>query len=108
MIPHHPDFRLALPDAAARLAEVVDQVTGHPGEAIVVSQEAGERSAVIVDAEHYRLALAKAQTLDRLNGHPLPHGGLVVTLVDDDEFDARLAARRKEQTLLAAAKLATL
>jgi hypothetical protein len=108
VIQHNPDFRLRVPEAAARLAEVVEQVTGEPGRAVVVSPDAAARPAVIVDAEHYRLAVAKAESLDRLNGRPVPHGGLVVPLVDDVEIEAGIAARRREQTRLAAAKLADL
>lgn len=52
MIQHNPDFRLPVPEAAARLAEVVEQVTGDPGRAVVISPEAAARTAVIVDAEH--------------------------------------------------------
>ncbi len=108
MIQHNPDFRLPVPGAAARLAEVVEQVTGDPGRAVVVSPDAAARPAVIVDAEHYRLAVAKAESLDRLNARPVPHGGLVVPLVDDVEIEAGIAARRREQAHLAAAKLANL
>ena len=108
MIQHSPDFRLRVPEASARLAEVVEQVTGEPGRAVVVSPDAAARPAVIVDAEHYRLAVAKADSLDRLNGRPVPHGGLVVPLVDHDAVDAGIAARRREQTRLAEAKLADL
>jgi prevent-host-death family protein len=108
VIQHNPDFRLPVREASARLAEVVAQVTGDPGRAVVVSPGAAERPAVIVDAEHYRLAVAKAESLDRLNGRPVPHGGLVVPLVDDVEIEAGIAARRTEQTRLAAAKLANL
>ncbi len=108
MIQQNPDFRLRVPEAAAKLAEVVEQVTGEPGRAVVVSPDAAARTAVIVDAEHYQLAVAKAESLDRLNGRPVPHGGLVVPLVDDSEIEAGIAARRREQTRLAAAKLADL
>lgn len=108
MIQHNPEFGLPIPEAAARLAEVVKKVTGEPGKAVVVGYSASARPAVIVDAGHYRLALAKAESLDRLNGRRVPHGGLAVPLVSDEELEARLADRRREQARLAAAKLANL
>ena len=108
MIQHNPDFRLPVSEAAARLAEVVEQVTGDPGRAVVVSPDPTARPAVVVDAEHYHLAVAKAESLDRLNGRHVPHGGLIVPLVDDEELEAGIAARRREHARLAAAKLANL
>lgn len=108
VIQRNPDFGLPIPEAAARLAEVVGQVTGEPGKAVLLSDSPSHRPAVIVDAEHYLLAVAKAESLDRLNGRAVPHGGLAVPLVDDDELEARLAERRREQARLAAAKLANL
>lgn len=108
MIQHNPDFRLPVPEAAARLAEVVEQVTGDPGRAVLVSPDPAARPAVVVDAEHYRLAVAKAESLDRLNGRHVPHGGLVVPLVGDTEMEAGIAARRSEQARLASMKLANL
>lgn len=95
-------------EARARFPELLEQVTQHPGSAVVIGHRNRKESAVLVDAGHYQLLLAKAEIVDNPPGEPFRLAGSMRLLVSADELEAGIAAERQRQAELAAAKFGDL
>lgn len=99
---------LLVSEAAARMPALVDRVTEHPGETVVIGNGGPGGAAVLVDSGHYQLLVEKARTADRSAGMPFNIVGSLQILVSDEELEEGIAARRRDQGSRAAAKLADL
>ena len=95
-------------EARARFSELLEQVTQHPGCAVVIGHRNRKESAVLVDAKHYELLLAKADIVDHPPGEPFRLAGSMKLLVPADELEASIAEERRRQAELAAAKFSDL
>jgi hypothetical protein len=95
-------------EARARFSELLEQVTKHPGNAVRIGHRHRKASAVLIDAGHYELLLAKAEIVDHPVGEPFRLAGSMKLLVSPDELEAGIATERRRQAELAAAKFADL
>jgi|SRR5688500_3402988 len=99
---------LLVSEARARFSELVEQVTDAPGTAVLIGHRDRKGSAVLVDASHYQLLLAKAEIIDNPPGEPFRLAGSMKLLVTADELEASIAAERQRQAELSAAKFSDL
>lgn len=99
---------LLVSEARARFSELVEQVMDAPGSTVVIGHRDRKGSAVLVDACHYQLLLAKAEIADNPPGEPFRLAGSMKLLVPPDELEGGIAAERRRQADLAAAKFADL
>lgn len=105
MTPLHARKPLPSSEAGARIRNLVEQVTQHPGTAVVISNGDSKDSAVLVDTRHYELLMHRAGRAGNLeNGEPFRLAGSIEILVSDEELEAGIAAERRRQAELAAAK----
>jgi hypothetical protein len=107
MTPLHARKPLPSSEAGARIRNLVEQVTQHPGTAVVISNGDTKESAVLVDTRHYELLVHKASRAGAQNGaagEPFRLAGSLEILVSDEELEAGIAAERARQADLAAAK----
>jgi len=95
-------------EARARFLELLEQVMRKPGTTVYIGHRDRPGSAVLVDGVHYELLQQRAKFADSPPGEPFRLAGSIIPLVSADEQEARMAARRKRQAELAAAKLADL
>jgi prevent-host-death family protein len=102
---HRP---LLVSEARARFSELIEQVMAQPGTTVVIGHRDRQRSAVLVDAAHYQLLLEKAKIVDSPPGEPFRLAGSIEILVSDNELEAGIAAERRKQAELAAAKFSDL
>ena len=93
-------------EAGACMPALVVQVTERPGTTVVIDDDGASGSAVLVDAVHYQLLMEKAKLSDGTAGKPFSIVGSIEILVSDEELEQGIAARRREQAQLAAAKFA--
>lgn len=91
-------------EARARFSSLLEEVSEHPGTAIFIAHRDRKSAAVLVDAAHYEILMRKADLVDHPPGEPFKIAGSLKILVSDDELESRIAARRKRQAELAAAK----
>lgn len=111
MPPLHAQKPLAAAEAGASISRLIEQVTRDPGKAVVIANENSEASAVLVDTLHYELLTHRAKqnsAIDFTPGEPFRLAGSMEILVSDDELEAGIAAERRRQAELAAAKFADL
>lgn len=99
---------LLVSEARARFSELVEQVMEEPGSTVVIGHRDRKGSAVLVDARHYELLLAKAEIVDNPPGEPFRLAGSMKLLVPADELEASISAERGRQAELAAAKFGDL
>lgn len=100
--------KLLASEARAKFSSLLEEVSVHPGRAIYIARRDRKNAAVLVDAAHYEILMRKADLVDHPPGEPFQVVGSLKILVSDDELEARMAARRRRQTELAAAKRAEL
>lgn len=104
-----PPRTLAAPilvsEARARFSELVEQVTAHPGCSVVIGHRNRPRAAVLVDAGHYEVLLAKAHAVDYPPGKQFRLAGSIQSNRTDAEIEAVLAEARREQRALSDARL---
>lgn len=96
--------KLLASEARAKFSSLLEEVSGHPGRAIYISRRDRKDAAVLVDAAHYELLMHKADLVDHPHGEPFQIVGSLKVLVSDDELEAGIAADRRRQAELAAAK----
>ncbi|HEV3051916.1 MAG TPA: hypothetical protein VGX50_16530 [Longimicrobium sp.] len=105
MTPLHARKPLPSHEAGARIHNLVEQVTQHPGTAVVISNGDSNDSAVLVDTRHYELLVHRAgRAANAEAGEPFRLAGSIEILVSDEELEAGIAAERRRQADLAAAK----
>jgi prevent-host-death family protein len=95
-------------EARARFAELLEQVMAQPGTAVYIGHRTRKGAAVLVDSAHYQLLLEKARIVDHPPGEPFRLAGSLEILVSDEELEEGIAADRRKQAALAAAKFADL
>lgn len=95
-------------EAGACMPSLVQQVTGHPGTTVTILADGTPGGAVLVDAVHYQHLVEKANTTSEPSDPPFSIVGSIEILVSDEELEQGIAARRREQAALAAAKFANL
>lgn len=94
-------------EARARFSELVERVTAHPGCSVVIGHRNRARAAVLVDAGHYEVLVAKAAAADRQAGRTFRLAGSIPYEEGKDPV-AWIEAERGRQADLVAEKRAKL
>lgn len=100
--------KLLASEARAKFSSLLEEVSVHPGRAIYIARRDRKDAAVLVDAAHYEILMRKAELVDHPPGEPFQIVGSLKVLVSDDELVAGIAAERRRQAEMAAAKFADL
>jgi hypothetical protein len=95
-------------ELGAGVPPLVEQVTEQPGITVRIDTDGARGSAVLVDAVHYQRLVEKAKNADVSPEKPFSIVGSIEILVSDEELEQGIAARRREQAALAAAKFGDL
>ncbi len=98
---------IPISEARARISELVEQVTAQPGCSVLIGHHDPERAAVLVDALHYEMLLAKAAVADHQSGQAFRLAGSIPVEQGKDPV-AWIEAQRTRQSELAAEKRAKL
>ncbi|HEX6373601.1 MAG TPA: type II toxin-antitoxin system Phd/YefM family antitoxin [Longimicrobium sp.] len=96
--------KLLASEARAKFSSLLEEVSVHPGRAIYIARRDHKDAAVLVDAAHYEVLMRKAELVDHPPGEPFRLAGSMRLLVSPDELEAGIAAERRRQAELAAAK----
>lgn len=99
---------LLVSEARSRFSELVEQVMEQPGTAVHIGHRGRKGSVVLVDALHYQLLVEKARVAEQTWGNHFRLEGSIEILVSDEDLEAGIAADRRTQAELAAAKFADL
>lgn len=99
---------LLVSEARARFSELVEQVMEQPGTAVHIGHRGRKGSVVLVDALHYQLLVERAKVAEQTWGNHFRLAGSMEILVSDEDLEAGIAADRRAQAGLAAAKFSNL
>lgn len=99
---------LLVSEARARFSELVEQVMEQPGTAVHIGHRGRKGSVVLVDALHYQLLVERVKVAEQTWGNHFRLAGSMEILVPDEDLEAGIAADRRAQAELAAAKFSDL
>lgn len=111
MPPLHARTPLPSAEAGDCIYKLVEEVTQNPGKAVVIANGGSNDSAVLVETLHYEVLTHRAGKKNGtgfMPGEPFRLAGSMEILVSDDDLEAGIAADRRRQADLAAAKFSDL
>jgi len=100
--------KVSVSEARAKLFDLVEQVTAHPQEEVVIEHRSQKGRAVLVDAGHYEYLKAAAAGLRQLRERPFKLKGSMQLTVPPEEFDEWFEENRRRASAAADAKFGDL